>query len=106
MSSNNPDFNIAKNVRIIEWLKAEIVSGIGSLFKAMVKNSEDAIIDSLASIIMGCYFLSKRLGFSFAKLDSKIEQRLQTPQMQEHEIEAWYGDVTNLLHYFKEKNRS
>lgn len=105
MSSNNPDLNIVKHVRTIEWIKAEIVSGIGALFKAMVKNSEENIIDSLAGLVMGCYFLGKRLGIPFHKLDVKIEQRLQSSQLQEHEIEEWYGDVTNLQHYFKERNR-
>lgn len=105
MSSSNPDLNIVKNVRIIEWLKAELLSATGALFKSMIKNSEDAILDSLANIIMGCYFLGKRLGFSYAKIDVKIEQRLSSPDMQEHEIEEWYGDITNLQQYVKERNR-
>lgn len=106
MSSNSPDLNIAKNVRIIEWLKAEIVTGLGSLFKSTIKNSDEAILDSLAGLIMGCYFLGKRLGFSYAKLDERVEQRLESSQMQEHEIEEWYGDVSNLQHYLQERNRS
>ena len=105
MSSNNPDFNIVKNIRIIEWLKAELVSGIGALFKSMVKNNEEAILESLAWLITGCYFLGKRLGFSYAKIDGKIEQRLSSPAMQDHELEEWYGDISNLEHYFKERNR-
>lgn len=105
MSSNNSDLNIVKNVRIIEWLKAELLTAIGALFKAMVKNSEDAILDALANLIMECYFLGKRLGFSYAKLDARIEQRLDSPDMQEHEIEEWYGDITNLQQYVKERNR-
>ncbi len=106
MSSNNPDFNIVKNVRIIEWLKAEIVTGIGSLFKSMIRNNEEAILESLARLIAGCYFLGKRLGLSYAKIDTKIEQQLGSATMLDHEIEEWYGDVSNLQHYFKEKNRN
>ena len=68
MSLNNPDINIAKNVRTIEWLKAEMVTGLGSLFKAMVKNQEEVILDALASLIMGCYFLGKRLGFAYNRI--------------------------------------
>lgn len=105
MSSNNSDLNIVKNVRIIEWLKAELLSASGTLFKAMIKNSEEVILDALAHLIMVCYFLGKRLGFSYAKVDARIEQRLESPEMQGHEIEEWYGDVTNLLQYVKERNR-
>jgi MazG-like family len=106
MSSNNPDINIVKNVRTIEWIKAEIVSGVGALFKAMVKNNEEMILDSLAALVMSCYFLGKRLSIPFNKLDAKIAERLESSQLQEHEIEEWYGDVTNLEHYFKERNQS
>ncbi len=105
MSSTNSDLNIVKNVRIIEWLKAELLSGVGALFKSLIKNNEEAILDALANLIMGCYFLGKRLGFSYAKIDAKIEQRLDSPEMQEHEIEEWYGDITNLQQYVKERNR-
>jgi len=105
MSSNNSDLNIVKNVRIIEWLKAELLTGVGALFKSMIKNSEEAILDALANLIMGCYFLGKRLGFSYAKIDVRIEQRLDSPEMQKHEIEEWYGDITNLRQYMKERNQ-
>lgn len=102
--SSNPEINIAKNIRIIEWLKAEIISGVGNLFKAMVKNSEEAILDALAGLMMGCYILGKRLGIPFSRLDLRVEQRLQSPQLKEHEIEEWYGDVSNLQEYLSERN--
>lgn len=105
MSSNNSDLNIVKNVRIIEWLKAELLTGIGVLFKSMIKNNEEAILDALASIIIGCYFLGKRIGFSYAKIDAEIEKRLDSAEMQQHEIEEWYGDVSNFQQYVKERNR-
>ncbi len=106
MSSSNPDFNITKNVRIIEWLKSEIITGIGTLFKSMIKNNEEAILESLAWLITGCYFLGKRIGYPYAKIDAKIEQYLSSSSLQNHEIEEWYGDVSNLQHYFKERNRN
>jgi hypothetical protein len=105
MSSNSPDIDIAKNIRIIEWLKAELVAGIGALYKAMVKNNQEMIGDSLAGLVAGCYLLGKRLGVPFHNLDTRIAERLESSQLQKHEIEEWYGDVTNLEHYFKERNQ-
>jgi hypothetical protein len=105
MSSNSPDNSIIKNIRAIEWIKAEIISGIGTLFKAMVKNNEEMMLDSLAGLILGCYFLGRRLSIPFHKLDEKIAERLESSQLQEHEIEEWYGDVTNLEHYIKQRNQ-
>ncbi|TCL71652.1 MazG-like nucleotide pyrophosphohydrolase family protein [Hydrogenispora ethanolica] len=105
MSSSNPDFNIVKNLRTIEWIKAELAAGMGTLFKALIKNNEELIQDSLAGLIVSCYFLGKRLGISFTKLDEIIRQKLQSPPMQEHELEQWYGDVSNLENYLKDRNR-
>ncbi len=105
MSSSNSDLNIVKNVRIIEWLKAELLTGIGALFKAMIKNNEEAILDGLAGLIVGCYFLGKRLGFSYLKVDARVEKLLDSSEMQKHEIEEWYGDVTNLQQYVKERKQ-
>ena len=105
MSSGNSDFNIVKNLRAIDWIKAELVAGMGSLFKALIKNNEEVIQDALAGLIVSCYFLGKRLGISFTKLDEIIRQKLQSPPMREHELEQWYGDVSNLENYLKDRNR-
>jgi hypothetical protein len=105
MSSNNPDFNIVKNLRTIEWIKAELVAGMGTLFKALIKNNQELLQDALAGLVISCYFLARRLGISFTKLDENIRSKLQSQVMQEHEIEQWYGDVTNLENYLKDRNR-
>jgi hypothetical protein len=49
--------------------------------------------------------LGRRLGFSYSKIDAEIEKRLDSTEMQEHEIEEWYGDVSNLQQYVKERKR-
>lgn len=98
-----PELDIARNIRTIEWLKAELVEWVSSLFKAMIKNSEDAILDALASIIMVCYLLGKRLGISFSRLDMKVEQTVSANINKTHEIEKWYGDFTSLQQYLTER---
>ncbi|HOJ79169.1 MAG TPA: MazG-like family protein [Bacillota bacterium] len=105
MPSGNHDLNIAKNVKIIEWLKAEIVTSIGSLYQAMVVNSEEMIQEALATLMVSGYFLAKRVGISYEKLDERIAQKLESPTMKEHEIEKWYGDVTSLQQYVNKRNR-
>ncbi len=106
MSSTNPDLNITKNVRAIEWLKGEMVTAVGTLFKALARDSEAAIVNALAGLILSCYFLGKRLGVPFQKIDETVEQLLESPQMQEHEIEEWYGDVSSLENYWQERKKS
>ena len=44
--------DIARNIKTIEWLKSELVTGISSLFKGMLKNNDELIADSLANIVI------------------------------------------------------
>jgi hypothetical protein len=103
MPSTNYEFNVVKNVKTIEMVKAELITAIGDLCKAMVKNSEEGILNALSNLVLGCYFLGKRLGISFAKLDEEIQKRLAAPELQDVELEKWFGDVTSLQQYTKER---
>lgn len=98
-----PELDIARNVRTIEWLKAELVGGVSSLFKALLKNSEEAILDALAKVVIACYLLGKRLGIGFSRLDMKIESNVTANIAKAHEIEQWYGDFSALRRYLEER---
>ena len=91
--------DIARNIKTIEWLKTELITGISSLFKGMLKNSDDLITDSLANIVVGCYLLGKRLGLSYGVLDKKVTEKVKANLDKGHEIEAWYGDFSLLNRY-------
>ncbi|HEY8463143.1 MAG TPA: MazG-like family protein [Bacillota bacterium] len=106
MPSTNHEVNIVKNVKTIELLKAEIVSAIGDLFTAMVKNSEAGILRGLSNLILGCYFLGKRLGIPFAKLDEEIYKSLSSQEMQTLDLEKWFGDVSSFQQYANERFRN
>ena len=90
---------IAKNVHAIEWLKAEISSQVGSLFRGLLAAREDAVVDSMAAIISCCYLLARRLGISFSRVDAKIDQRLRSSARDDHQLETWYGDLSSLMEY-------
>lgn len=94
---NQPD--ITKNIRIIEWIKAELIGSISLVFKAMIKGSEEKIIDALSSIVIMAYILGKRLGINFSQLDVNIESKLKQGIEAEHEVEKWYGDFSSLLNH-------
>lgn len=106
MGYNNKDVDITKNIKVIEWLKSELLTTVASLFDLLIKgtkNSQEAILDVLANIILVTYLLGKRLGISFEKIDLKIENKIKLGVVEEHKIEKWYGDLNNLLDYFKRK---
>lgn len=106
MPSTNHEVNIVKNVKTIELLKAEIITAIGDLFTAMVKNSEEGILHALSSLILGCYFLGKRLGIPFQKLDAEIHDRLCATELHTVDLEKWFGDVSSLQQYTNERFRN
>ncbi|MCR1899271.1 MazG-like family protein [Irregularibacter muris] len=104
MNSMNKDMDITKNIRMIEWLKCELLAGVSSLFDLCfkgVKISQEAIIDVLANIIMVTYLAGKRLGVKYEDIDKKLESKLKLGIVEEHEAEKWFGDLSNLCQYIK-----
>jgi hypothetical protein len=103
MARAKQEIDISRSIRIIEWLKSELLDGVANLFRSLFKNSEGLIEDSLANIVISCYFLGRRLGIGFHQLDNKIEGRLQSLLETGHQLERWYGDVSGLLHHFDDE---
>ena len=69
--------DITKNVKIIEWIKNEILISVSDLFNLIfkgVKPIDDKLQNTLANIIMLTYLLGKRLGISFDEIDYKIKE--------------------------------
>ncbi|MGI6685505.1 MAG: MazG-like family protein [Bacillota bacterium] len=105
MKSNTGDMDIMKNLKVIEWLKAELVASVAALFKAMVKGSEELILDCITGIIITTYILGIRVGIPFSRIDLSVKTRLRDNSMKEHEVEKWFGDITNLRYYMEENRR-
>ncbi|MEW6662962.1 MAG: MazG-like family protein [Bacillota bacterium] len=103
MPVHDKEVDIARNFRLLEWLKAELVGGVAALLRAAVKGSQEAILDALAGIVVTAYLLGKRLGVSFARLDAKMRDKLESSISEDHEIECWYGDLSALLYHLKSK---
>lgn len=106
-SGKNMDMDITRNIRLIEWLKCELLSGIASLCQALYKGKQsslDALTDIIASMVLACYLLARRLGITFAAVDLKIENKIKLGIAEEHEIEKWYKDLSELAGYIN-RNR-
>lgn len=95
--------HIAKNIKVMEWLKAEIVEQVGGLFKGLFKGNESYIIDSMASLLIAIYVLARRVGIPFHKLEKAVLDKLQEHQKEGHEIEEWYGDLSVLEQYMNKR---
>ncbi|MGL5330034.1 MAG: MazG-like family protein [Peptostreptococcaceae bacterium] len=97
---------ITKNIKIIEWMKNEILMSVSDLFNLLfkgVKPIDEALQDTLANIIMITYLLAKRLGISFKDIDYKVKEKIRIGIKENHSIESWYGDLSNLQKHIDNK---
>jgi hypothetical protein len=94
--------DITRNIRLIEFLKSELLTSVASLFQILLKGtkaSRDALLDILANLILVTYLLGKRLGLSYGVIDSKIMDKIKIGMLEGHETEKWYGDLSDLSEY-------
>ncbi len=98
-----PELDIARNVRTIEWLKTELINGVAMVFRSLMRDSEEAVADALANVVMTCYLLARRVGIGFAALEIKVQGKVKANVQRGHEIEKWYGDFSALERYFEEQ---
>lgn len=105
---NNQDTDITRNIKIIEFLKSEILTTVATLFQTLLKGAragQDILIDTLANLILVTYLLGKRLGIGFSVIDTKIMEKLKIGLLEEHEAEKWYGDLSSLSDYYMNHKR-
>ena len=98
--------DVTKNVKIIEWMKKELILSVGDVFDLIfkgVKPLDEALQDTLANIIMITYLLAKRLGISFSEIDYKIKEKIKLGIDQNHSVESWYGDFSNLKKHMENR---
>ncbi|MGN1033812.1 MAG: MazG-like family protein [Intestinibacter sp.] len=98
--------DITRNVKIIEWMKNEILMSVSELFNILfkgVRSADETLQDILANIIMITYLLAKRLGISFEEVDYKIKEKVSLGIKEEHSVEKWYGDLTNLKDHIENR---
>lgn len=99
------DMDVARSFKAIEWLKTELLGGVAELFRAMNKPREDRVADQLADVIIAAYLLGRRLGIDFARLESRLWERVRANARAPHEFEDWYGDFSALDKHFKSRER-
>lgn len=96
--------DILRKLRFIETLKAGLVVQVGEFYRAMSDSSEQAMRDALASIVISCYCLARRLGISFSGLDEAIDAKLSQDIEREIEVEKLYGDLSEYKRYLRRRN--
>jgi len=99
------EIDVAQNLKVIEWLKAELVDSVGELFKSLLKTGNSMKVDALATIIIITYLLGRKVGISFKTIDMEVKSKLNTSINESHEIKGWYTDLLELLNHLENNKR-
>ena len=99
------DIDITRNVKIIDWLKSQLLSDVADLFKCLVRGIKEemreSIEDCISSIIVASYLLAKRLGVTYNSVELKIADKIRLGIIENHDVEKYYGDLSELSHHMK-----
>lgn len=94
------ELDITRNIKLIEWLKSELLTDIGNLFRVLVNGMSEEIYDSIAeaisNIILISYLLGKRLGISYNAIELKMRAKIKLGLVEDHDMEKYYGDLSEL----------
>ncbi|WP_199616931.1 MazG-like family protein [Paenibacillus alkalitolerans] len=93
---NDKEMDVAKKAKVIDWLKTEMLDQIAHLFRGLWEGKQEKIADSLASLVVSCYVLARRIGLSYRDLDQAIADKIRAHAEEEHQLEQWYGDMSAL----------
>ncbi len=92
--------DIARNMRLIESLKGELLAAVSHLYVQMAsENCEDireVALDTLSDAVIISYLLSRRLGLDYTALERQIGSKIKIGLIQEHETEKYFGDLSAL----------
>jgi hypothetical protein len=92
---------VANNLKAVELIKVEILHSLTKLFGDIIaepdEGGENAIADDAANIITLTYLLSMRLGVNHDAITKKMKIKLKKSIASNHNLEARFGDLSELL---------
>lgn len=97
---NFKGIDIAKNLRIIDSLKADLLACLSHLYSQMASETcedlKDVALDTLSDAIIISYLLSRRLGVEYTAIEKQITSKIRLGLLQEHDTEKYFGDLSAL----------
>jgi hypothetical protein len=99
------DIDIATQIKMVDWLKTEILEGVATLFKALLQINRDAIADALSKIIIFSYLLGHKIGINFNTVDDKIISKLENSIQDAQGIAEWSNDLIQLKKHINKTQR-
>lgn len=109
MAVFDKEIDITRNIKLIEWLKSELLTDIANLFRVLVNGVHEEVHESasetLSNIILISYLLGKRLGISYNVIEMKIHNKVKLGLLENHDVERYYGDLSELSRHLESSRR-
>lgn len=103
------EIDITRNIKLIEWLKSELLTDLANLFRILAQGvreeMHEAVSDTLSNIILISYLLGKRLGISYNSIELKIHSKIKLGLIENHDVEKYYGDLSELSRHLDNYRR-
>ncbi|SHE86005.1 MazG-like family protein [Seinonella peptonophila] len=93
----------AKNVKMLDWLKTELLDQVSNLFKGLYHANQHLMIEAIASLLICIYVLGRRVGFTYREVDQVVTEKLRDHSREGHQLERWYGDLSTLEEYMNKR---
>ena len=94
------EIDITRNIKIIEWLKGELLTDIARLYKILANGIKEeiheSVSDTISNIILISYLLGRRLGINYNAIENKIKNKIKLGLVEGHDVEKYYGDLSEL----------
>ncbi|NME83643.1 MazG-like family protein [Clostridium sp. SM-530-WT-3G] len=100
------NFNIMRNIKIIEDLKAQLLCIIGEFFRLLTKGNnvaKDAILECISGAIIILYVLGEKLGYTFGNIDDNIKAKLDLGIRAEDQVEREGKSLSKLKRYISSR---
>jgi len=109
MAIPEKEIDITRNIKLIEWLKSELLTELADLFRVLARGVREelheAVGEILANIILISYLLGKRLGISYNAIEMKIHSKIRLGLVENHDVEKYYGDLSELSRHLGSNRR-
>ncbi|NLK86707.1 MAG: hypothetical protein GX279_04345 [Clostridiaceae bacterium] len=109
MAVPEKEIDITRNIKLIEWLKSELLTDLADLFKVLARGAREemyeAVGEILSNIVLISYLLGKRLGISYNAIEMKIHNKVKLGLVENHDVEKYYGDLSELSKHLGSNRR-
>ncbi len=99
MGSEKNKYDIVRNIHSIESLKVNLLAGITKVFDGLHKGKEEQVFEFIANIMVSLYCLSKRMGYSYRKIDQKLQETVSA--LENNQNNEFADDIRELKQYLK-----